>query len=90
MLSNDPIGWGNNYVLNKHINYWAASEICDLWIGWGVKGKLMNRDNEILRKIQKTINKTPKIIGLTKDGHPKHPLYINKKSCLYPLPLRKN
>ena len=86
LLYNDPIGWRNNSELNKHINYWSHNPMCDLWIGWGVNGNIMNRNREILEKIKKYYFKTPYIIGLTKGGHPKHPLYISKDKYLYPFP----
>ena len=78
---NDPIGWNNDLELDKIINYWSKQELCDLWIGWGVNGKFMNRDVRLLRKIRNS-SKKPLVIGLTKDGHPKHPLYISKLKTL--------
>ena len=60
--------------------------MCDLWIGWGAKGKFMNRNSKVLTMIKMCYLKKPYIIGLTKDGHPRHPLYSSKKKYLYQLP----
>ena len=50
----DPVGWHNNFELNKQINYWSINDLCELWIGWGVKGKFMNRNEEVMIRIKKT------------------------------------
>ena len=81
-LCNDPVGWKNDFELDHWINYWEKNDSCELWIGWGVHGKLMNRNTRILKRINKT-SKNPYVIGLTKDGHPKHPLYLSKKKTLF-------
>ncbi len=81
----DPVGSKNDFEINKNIAYWSTTNLCDLWLGWGVNGKIMTRNNEVLNKIKKKSSRTPYIIGLTKDGHPRHPLYISKKKTLYPL-----
>ena len=85
-VDNDPIGRDNDAALNKYINHWSQNKMCDLWIGWGIKGQLMNRDQEILKRIKKYSQRIPNIIGETKGGYPRHPLYISKKKTLYPLP----
>ena len=82
----DPVGSKNDFELNTSIQYWFQNDICDLWIGWGVNGTLMNKNEYVLRKIQNYNSKRPYVIGLTKDGHPRHPLYTSKKSLLYLLP----
>tara|TARA_Y100001968_G_C19106482_1_gene595121 strand:- start:56 stop:559 length:504 start_codon:yes stop_codon:yes gene_type:complete len=83
----DPVGWKNDFELQKRINYWSRNHLCDLWIGWGANGKLMNR-NEILIKKLKESSKQPCVIGLTKEGHPKHPLYISKQKNLFHIDLQ--
>ena len=81
-LFKDPVGSKNDYELNKKIKYWSNNKSCDLWIGWGVNGKLMKRNEKILRKIKKS-PKDPYVLGLTKEKHPLHPLYISKKQTLF-------
>ena len=78
----DPVGKKNDFVLNKWINYWSKNDFCELWIGWGINGKLMNRNEKILQRIKKS-SKVPYVIGLTKYGHPKHPLYISNQKKLF-------
>ena len=88
LLSNeDPIGSQNDSVLNKNIYYWSKAQMCDLWIGWGTKGIIMNRNKKVLSQIKKSCSKKPLIIGLTKAGHPRHPLYTSKEKYLYPFPI---
>ena len=79
---NDPVGDKNDNELNKRIKYWSKNDSCELWIGWGVKGRLMNRNERVLKEIKQS-SKNPYVIGLTKDGHPQHPLYISKQKTLY-------
>ena len=81
-VCDDPIGWENDFELDNRINYWMTKELCDLWIGWGVNGKLFNRNERLLKRIRKS-QKKPCVIGLTKDGHPQHPLYISKQKTLF-------
>ena len=80
-LCDDPVGWNNDFELNKRINYWSRNDLCELWIGWGVNGNLKDRNKIILKRIKKSL-KHPCVIGLTKEGHPKHPLYISKRKSL--------
>ncbi len=80
----DPVGSKNDFVLNQNIKYWLANDLCQLWIGWGTNGKFMNRDAWVLKKITNKYLKKPYIIGLTKEGYPKHPLYVGKNKKLYP------
>ncbi len=81
----DPIGLKNDYELKKSIRYWSKNFQCDLWIGWGLKGEIMDRHNKILKMIKDESTRDPLVIGLSKNGHPLHPLYVSKKKKLYPL-----
>ncbi len=81
-MCNDPVGSQNDFELNKRISYWSNHDFCTLWIGWGVNGRLMNRNQKLLKRIKKSL-KNPYVIGLTKGGHPKHPLYISKNKKLF-------
>ena len=83
---NDPVGWQNDCQLNKMIKYWSYNDSCELWIGWGVNGRLMGRNEKFLKKIKRSSRK-PLVIGLTKEGHPKHPLYISKQKTLFHIDL---
>ena len=87
----DPIGFLNNKVIENNINYWSKSINCDLWIGWGNKGKLFNRDIQVYKIIKKYIslkekcfskNTNPLLINKTKYNNPMHPLYCPNNSKL--------
>ena len=89
--SSNPIGPFNNFELKTNIKDWSEDEFCDLWLGWGVNGSFMIRDRNILKEIKKysekkmqnfTKAKMPLAIGLTKAGHPRHPLYMANSSYL--------
>ncbi len=82
----DPIGWRNNIELNKRISYWETMDSCELWIGWGINGRLLNRDILLLKRLKES-KKKPFVIGLTKEGHPRHPLYTSKQKTLFHLKL---
>lgn len=67
---NDPIGPGNN----DHIMQLYRS--CDKTIFvWGVGGKHLNRDKEIISLIP-----NPYCLVRTQDGSPGHPLYLKKET----------
>ena len=84
---NDPIGDENDKKIKSIIEYWSANSYCDLWLGWGNKGSLNNRDKDVLRIIEENMrnrrktkarNKAPLALGATKNGQPLHPLYLPK------------
>lgn len=70
----DPIGEGNDAALRK----WA-SEGKYLVAAWGVHGTHKGRDQEVLK-----IMPDLQCLGLSREGHPRHPLYMKADS-----PLRK-
>ena len=87
----EPVGFLHNKVIENNINYWSKSMNCDLWIGWGNKGKLFNRDIQVYKIIQKYIsvkkknfsrNAKPLLINKTKFNNPIHPLYCPDNSKL--------
>ncbi len=85
-LSSDPVGEENNRELENCFSEWANEQDCDLWLGWGNKGVFQNRDQQVLLMLKKFLkirkllpdnNSGPLVIGLTKTGHPMHPLYCS-------------
>lgn len=50
---------------------------------WGVHGSFMDRGNIVMGRLLYR----PHYLELTKDGHPRHPLYLKKN--LRPLPFRR-
>tara|TARA_Y100000589_G_scaffold172388_1_gene163641 strand:+ start:1237 stop:1740 length:504 start_codon:yes stop_codon:yes gene_type:complete len=80
----DPVGINNNQVIKSNLKYWSENIDCDLWLGWGNKGKLFSRNEQILKMLlkykklkQKRFKETfdPLIIRKTKSNNPIHPLY---------------
>tara|TARA_B100000700_G_C15060806_1_gene865657 strand:+ start:7948 stop:8415 length:468 start_codon:yes stop_codon:yes gene_type:complete len=87
----NPIGTMNDHELREKLKFWADNHNCDLWLGWGVNGKFLNRNTEVMKLIEKfylhRIKQSPKaskpmVIGLTKGGHPRHPLYVKNGEVL--------
>lgn len=71
LAASDPIGPSNDQVIRQGCD-WADTIIA----AWGTHGEHLKRGNRvknILAKTQKTICH----LGLSKAGHPKHPLYIS-------------
>ena len=80
----DPVGFYNNRFIQSSLRYWSENIDCDLWLGWGNKGKLFSRNEHVLNilyKYQKLKQKKfldsfdPLIIRKTKYHNPIHPLY---------------
>ena len=88
----DPIGFLNSKIIEYNINYWSKANNCDLWIGWGNKGKLFDRDIQVYKIIKKYISIkkkkcskkiNPLIINKTKYNNPMHPLYCPNDAELF-------
>ena len=91
LKSNDPIGKNNDLITLKTLEFWRKNNNCDLWLGWGDKGKLNGRNSKVLKLIKNFSNFKSKdndyskrvlSLGLSKKGHPRHPLYMPNKSFL--------
>ena len=81
---NNPICFLNNQFINSSFKYWSENINCDLWLGWGNKGKLFSRNEQVLKileKYKKLKQKRfldscePLTIRRTKYNNPIHPLY---------------
>lgn len=66
----DPIGPGNDAAISESCA-WADDVIC----AWGTHGAHMKRGDEVVELV-KNARVNPFHLGLSKAGHPKHPLYI--------------
>ena len=53
------------------ITFWQALARRDVVLAWGVKGRLLDRGRHILSLLPAAY-----CLGVTKDGNPKHPLYL--------------
>jgi len=72
--AHDPVGTGNDVAILAAID-WAD----DVVAGWGNHGDHLSRGDAV-ETLLRNQPKTPKHLGLTKSGHPKHPLYIAYKT----------
>jgi len=70
----DPVGAANDAAIIAAID-WADEVVA----GWGNHGDHLARGAAV-KALLKARPKTPKHLGLTKSGHPKHPLYIAYKT----------
>lgn len=71
----EPIGVSNNATLAR-----ICSEASVVVAAWGVHGAHMGRGLEVMRGILNL-----HCLGLTKDGFPKHPLYLPKDAKPHPM-----
>ena len=87
----NPVGYLNNNHIYKNLKHWSENKNCDLWLGWGNKGKFLNRNKRILKKIMQynSIRKNnfdnplgPLLIKKTIKDNPIHPLYCSDNSIL--------
>jgi len=67
----DPVGPDNlEHVYNA--TRYAQLVVC----AWGTKGSYMGRDAKTIDCIRRAGNAHISCLGVTKNGHPKHPLYL--------------
>ncbi len=87
----NPVGYLNNNYIYKNLKHWSENKNCDLWLGWGNKGKFLNRSKIISKKIMQynSIRKNnfenpigPLLIKKTIKDNPIHPLYCSDNSIL--------
>ena len=67
----DPVGWENQKHVEKVLEK-AGMIIC----AWGIHGNHLAQDETMLGWITGASSLRPKALGLTKDGQPRHPLYL--------------
>lgn len=74
----DPVGPDNDMWI------WQEADTADLVVcAWGTHGKLNGRDKQVTALLD---GKTLHTLGVTKDGHPKHPLYVPANAELVRFP----
>ncbi|CTQ48363.1 DUF1643 domain-containing protein [Jannaschia donghaensis] len=67
----DPVGGPANDDAIREAALWADTTIC----AWGTHGAYLDRGPRVEALLRAT-GKPLATLGLSKDGHPKHPLYI--------------
>jgi hypothetical protein len=73
----DPVGEENNYFLMR-----AVERCSTVVVGWGARGTLLGRDRQVMSLLAG--RKDVYCLGVTKDGQPRHPLYVRGNSVLIP------
>lgn len=71
----DPVGEENNYYLVQ-----AVERCATVVVGWGTRENLLGRDRQVLSLL--VSKKDVYCLGITKDGQPRHPLYVKGDSVL--------
>ncbi len=71
----DPIGWENDHFIAK-----AMLEAKEFIVAWGTHGAFKERGPQVLRMLLKMAPKRVFHLGVTKAGHPRHPLYLPKST----------
>jgi hypothetical protein len=78
----DPVGPDNNAAIL------AAAYRSKLVIAaWGTHGKLHGRGGLVAEQLRQVMQNDLKCLGMTKYGHPKHPLYLRQDTRPQPLVL---
>jgi hypothetical protein len=73
----DPIGEENNRFLMQ-----AVERCSTVVLGWGTKGTLLGRDRQVMSLLAG--RKDVYCLGITKNGQPRHPLYVKGDTSLVP------
>lgn len=69
--ADDPVGPGNDAAMLEGLE-WADAVIC----AWGTHGEHLGRGPQVAKLLRST-GRDLLHLGLSKAGHPKHPLYIS-------------
>ena len=73
----DPVGEENDRFLVQAVERCSA-----VVVGWGTRGTLLGRDRQVIQLLAG--RKDVYCLGLTKDGLPRHPLYLKDDTSLVP------
>lgn len=77
MLAADyPIGPDNDTHLEA-----TLKDACAVICAWGINGAFMGRD-AVFRNMSERLGVQTYALGFTKDGHPRHPLYLPDETPL--------
>lgn len=78
LSTKNPEGFPGNSILRLMVQHPGSHKIV---AAWGVRGHFHNRDQNV-RRILYAAGKILYTFGLTKDKHPKHPLYLPSSTTL--------
>lgn len=69
----DPVGPDNDLVIAAAL---SADRLGPVVCAWGIYGLLNGRAERITALVRDLLGVPPLCLGATKDGHPRHPLYV--------------
>lgn len=69
----DPVGPRNNYYIQL-----ATRRASLIIVAWGTHGSFQGRDKIVQNLIYR--HQSLYCLGVTKDGYPRHPLYLEKST----------
>lgn len=72
----DPIGPYNDDAIRNSATQWISGQQDRIICAWGTHGAHLNR-GAVVTDLLRGTGKSLHTLGLTKEGHPKHPLYIS-------------
>jgi hypothetical protein len=75
----DPTGPLNDSVIRQSVTG------RDVVAAWGVHGDWRRRDADVIGLLRST-ESVVTCLGTTKEGHPRHPLYVPAAQCRVPFP----
>lgn len=91
--ADDPVGPDNKEWFDCSLRDlgkpFAAYGLGPVVCGWGVHGSYMDQDLTVLGWLE-ALGMEPRALGITKEGHPKHPLYLSSASALIPFAGRRS
>lgn len=78
----DPVGPLND----ERILWWITNELTGVVVcAWGAHGEFQKRADDVVALLRMNMRGIPACLGKTKDGHPKHPLYLAKATQPVPM-----
>jgi hypothetical protein len=82
-IAPDPVGPGNDTIIGLHFSPDAPYKIGPTIVAWGVHATLNSRDRQVLGLLR-SYRVRPMALGVTKAGHPRHPLYLRRDAVAEP------
>jgi hypothetical protein len=96
LASADPVGPLNHhyfyFALDQHVKCHdnAGSRKGPLVFAWGAHGGYMDRDSAVMELIAVSYTVRPMCLGITIEGHPRHPLYAPYDARVIPYVPRRS
>ena len=78
LAADDPIGPDNQDAFTEAVCIRSADKVPFVLCAWGAHGAYMDQDETALGWLHTMLDIAPHCLGLTKDGLPRHPLYMPK------------